>query len=181
MTQYALPGGSQLPIDVILTSNYSDQDGNMGAPDTMAGVLLVRGMNKHSNGVPSGTDNPAVINDNVHIKSPPTTGDHIIVCRLDSNSSDLRPLGAPPAGVTTGFILRTRLRKDLASGGVVNALIELRQNYISEGSLGVLICQITQSDVTPVFTTFTHTLTADEVNTITNYSQLYLRVVGSSV
>lgn len=163
MTQWAIASPT-----AIFNQGYTNQDG-------AATAGLMNAIDKLSGNV-----SPApFINDNSHIKCPNTIGDHVVVGKLVTAS--IYDLNAPPLSVTTGFIVTARFRKDLASGGMVNAVVELRQDYINESTLGILICQIQQTDVTPTFTAFTHTLTSGEIALITNYANLFVRIVGSSL
>lgn len=176
MTQYAVLSGGLFDgsLDGLkVNQGYVDQDGVGGAPGTIAGCNLVLRTDKLDGNVTPTLE----LNDNSHIKSPPDIGNHVLACRLDTQT--IYPLGDPLT--TSGFILTIRMRKDLASGGQVNALIELRQDYVDEESQGTFICQIQQTDLTPTLTTYTHTLTAPEVGLITNYSNLYLRFVDTSL
>lgn len=180
MTQWAVALPVLNPITaqydgLELNQNYADQDGLIGIPEALSSLEMMHWVDKLNGNV-----TPSVfINDNSHIKSPSNSGDHILVCKLSTQT--IYPLAAPPSGTTTGFILSLRMRKDLSTGGQVNGLIELRQDYLNESTQGTLICQIQQADVTPTFTDFTHTLTSDEIALITDYGNLYVRVVGSSL
>lgn len=172
MSQFALPGGDTIPA-LKTSTDWADQDGMVGVPLQLSGWEMVRTMDDH--------DGTAAlkIDDNSHVKCPNVQGQHVLVTLLDSNASLAFPLGSP--GTTSGFTFRVRMRKDLGSGGNVDALVELRNNYVDEGNLGALICQIQQLNIDSTFTTYEHTLTAGEVNTITNYNGIFLRIVATSL
>ena len=178
MTQYATLNGGLFDgtrNGLKLNQGYTNQNGVGGQPGTTAGVDLVfLGTDKL---VGTGFPITLQLNDNAQIKSPTTSGNHVLVCRLDSQT--IYSLLPPPTNAN--HILNLRMRKDLASGGQVDALVEMRQDYVSESNLGVLICQIAQANITPAFTDYTHTLSAGEVALITNYANLYLRIVGTSL
>jgi len=80
---------------------------------------------------------------------------------------------------SSGHTIRARMGTDVASGGnQINATVELRQGYVAETSQGTLICTLTQNNISAgSFTTYTANLSSGEADSITNYADLYLRVV----
>jgi|OpeIllAssembly_1097287.scaffolds.fasta_scaffold00157_8 hypothetical protein len=80
---------------------------------------------------------------------------------------------------SSGHTIRARMGTDVASGGnQINATVELRQGYVSEGSQGTLIATLTQNNISQgSFTDYSLGLTTTEADSITNYADLFLRVV----
>jgi hypothetical protein len=68
-----------------------------------------------------------------------------------------------------------RLRKDVAAGAQINAVVELRQGA------GLLIKQWTHNDLSNVWTTFNQTLLAGEADLITDYTDLRLKITMTQV
>jgi len=79
----------------------------------------------------------------------------------------------------TGHVLRVRMGTDVASGGnQIDATVELREGYVSETSQGTLICTLSQSNINQgSFADYSANLSAGEANSITDYTDLYVRVV----
>ena len=80
--------------------------------------------------------------------------------------------------LSTGHVVRYRARKDPSAGSQIDLTVELRQGYVSEGSPGTLIATDSQVDLPTGFTTFSFTLTGGEADSITDYTDLYLRFVA---
>ncbi len=76
---------------------------------------------------------------------------------------------------------RYRYQKDAASGSQIDLTVELRQGYVNEGTQGTLIKAVSVTDIGSSWTTGTTTLSAGEANSITDYTDLYLRFVGNQV
>ena len=79
-------------------------------------------------------------------------------------------------GVSTGHILRARWAKTDAAGANYDFHCQLRQNYVSEASLGTLIATVSlinKADTTLVTTSYT--LSAGEADSITDYTELSAR------
>lgn len=77
-------------------------------------------------------------------------------------------------------ILRYRYGKDLAGGDVINITIQLRQGYVNEGAPGTLIATIaTLLDVPNGFNAGSYTLSGAEADAITDYTNLYVRIIGN--
>lgn len=83
---------------------------------------------------------------------------------------------------STGHIVRYRYGKDATGGAQIDLTVQLRENYISEGSPGTLIATVgTLTDIPVVWNASSYTLIAAEADAIINYASLYLRFVGNSV
>lgn len=82
---------------------------------------------------------------------------------------------------STGHIVRYRYGKDVAAGAQIDIVVQLRQGYVSEASLGTLIASATHTNVGlfPIAGTFT--LSGAEADAITNYADLYLRITANQV
>lgn len=82
---------------------------------------------------------------------------------------------------STGHILRYVYGKDSAGGATINQVVELRQGYVNESSQGTLIASATHNNVGafPILTTLT--LSGAEADAITDYSNLYVRIVGTQI
>lgn len=81
-------------------------------------------------------------------------------------------------GTSAGHIIRGRIGKDVSGGAQVDILIQLREGYTNEGAPGTLIAETDNTDVADGFTDFTYTLSAPEADSITDYSDLFLRIVA---
>ncbi|HYE78030.1 MAG TPA: hypothetical protein VEI97_08595, partial [bacterium] len=117
-----------------------------------------------------GTIDETVASDADFIRSGTDPANAVYVTKL-SNVTD--PVSS------TGHILRVRAGTDVSSGGnQIDLTAQLRQGYVSEGTLGTLIATLTQTNVTAGgFTTYSHTLSGAEADAITDYTSLYLRVL----
>jgi hypothetical protein len=116
-----------------------------------------------------------VQNDADYIQSDLNPADQVFVFKL---STVVDP------GVNTGHIFRVTGGKDQAGGRIINVLLELRQAYVSEASPGTLIGSQLFSDIpvaTPPFPPFEAEIEPAAVANITDYSDLYIRVVASTV
>ena len=80
-----------------------------------------------------------------------------------------------------GHILRYRYQNSASGGLNINLLIQLRQGYVSEASLGTLIAETTILSIPTSFTSGSITLSAAEADAITNYGSLFLRLVATQV
>ena len=82
---------------------------------------------------------------------------------------------------STGHVVRYRYAKDSAGGSQINLTVQLRQDYVSEGALGTQIATWSHTNISEAFTTVAQTLSGTEADTITDYANLYLRVVATQV
>ncbi len=88
---------------------------------------------------------------------------------------------ADPA-ISTDHIVSMRYGKDTTSGDTISLVAELRQGYSNEGSQGTLIATaLNNTDISSGWTQVDYTLTSIEADSITDYSSLYLRLVGNQV
>jgi len=110
----------------------------------------------------------AIADDADYVRSPSAPTSDVYVTKLSAVTDPL---------VATGHVLRTRYAKDVASGATINVVVQLRQGYTNEGAQGTLIATRTFSDVSATFAQDSYSLTADEANAITDYSDLYVRMV----
>lgn len=83
---------------------------------------------------------------------------------------------------STGHIARYRYKKDAAGGAQIDLTVELRQGYTNEGSQGTLIKTLgTHTNISDTITAAAVTLSGAEADSITDYSDLYLRFVANQV
>lgn len=83
---------------------------------------------------------------------------------------------------STGHIIRYRYRKDADVGDRIDLIVQLRQTYVSEVSQGTLITTITHADISGTgWIDGVINLTGAEADTITDYTNLYLRFVSNKV
>ena len=78
-------------------------------------------------------------------------------------------------------VVRYRYRKDLSGGSQIDLTVQLRQGYVSESNLGLLIAQQVHSNIPAAITDGEFTLTAAEADAISNYTNLFLRFVANQV
>lgn len=108
----------------------------------------------------------------------------------DYAESDLAPASSPVAfGLSnvedpqssSSHIMRWRRGKDAAGGAQIDLTVELRQGYTGEATLGTLINSFSDTNIPDSFTTQSDTLTAGEADSITDYTDLQLRMVANQV
>jgi hypothetical protein len=80
---------------------------------------------------------------------------------------------------SSGHILRIAYGKDTTGGDQIDIVVELRQGYTNEGAQGTLINTKTFTDVASGFTLDADTLSGAEADAITDYANLYVRIVGN--
>lgn len=114
----------------------------------------------------------SVADDGDFVKSPLTPANAVFVTKL---SSVVDPLSS------IGHTVRYRIGKDVASGDRLDQTIELRQGYVNEGSLGTLIHQAIHVDVGVFPIALNFTLTGPEADSITDYAQLFVRMISNKV
>lgn len=95
--------------------------------------------------------------------------DDVYVCALSTLTDPVS---------SSNHVVRYRYGKDAAGGNTIDLTVELRQGYVNEGSPGTLIKQWVHSDISDTLTTAQQTLSAGEADSITDYTDLYLRFVG---
>lgn len=91
----------------------------------------------------------------------------------------LTSLGDPVSSVN--HFVRYRYGKDAVGGAQVDQTVQLRQGYVNEGSPGTLIAQWVHVDVAVFPVAAAQTLSGGEADSITDYSDLYLRMVANQV
>lgn len=116
-------------------------------------------------------------------ESSPADADYIQTQLVPTNDVYVTKLtSADDPGVSTGHTVRVRRSKSAAAGAQIDLTIQLRQGYVSEGSLGTLIAAVaTLTNISETWTDTAYTLSGAEADAITNYSDLYLRFVGNQV
>lgn len=82
---------------------------------------------------------------------------------------------------STGHIVRWRHRKSAAAGAQIDLTVQLRQGYTNEGSPGTLIVGVTRTNISDSITADSITLSGGEADSITDYTDLYLRFVANQV
>lgn len=98
----------------------------------------------------------------------------IYVARLTTSIED--PLSS------ANHIIRYTYRKNTSGQAQINLTAEIRQDYVSEASLGTLIWTTNHTNIlSSVQSTAAVTLTAAEADSITAYSSLYLRLISNQV
>jgi hypothetical protein len=116
------------------------------------------------------TIDETVASDADYIRSTTDPANGVYVTKLTSVTDPLS---------STGHTLRARMGTDVASGGnQIDATVQLRQGYVNESTLGTLIATLTQTNIVAgSFTTYSYTLSGAEADAITDYTNLYLRVI----
>jgi hypothetical protein len=109
-----------------------------------------------------------VIDDSDYISSPTAPADAVSVFRLSDLADPLSP---------TDHLLRYRYSSSDVGGAQVDLTVQVRQGYTSEAAQGVLVAERTHADISDEVTYEQGTLTADEADLITNYADLFLRLV----
>lgn len=110
----------------------------------------------------------AAPNDADFVQSPADPVNAVYVTKLQSLTDPVS---------STGHILRWRRGKTPATGGnQIDCLVELRQAYVSEASLGTLITSKTVANIPAAFTDDSITLSGAEADSITDYTNLYVRI-----
>lgn len=112
-------------------------------------------------------------NDTDYVKSEDLTGagnTSVLVLNLGSVTDP---------GSSTGHVLRVRARKQ--GTAQMDMTVELREAYVNEAGQGTLIATLTQSNLSTAFADFNITLTGPEADSITDYSDLQLRMFGTYV
>lgn len=110
--------------------------------------------------------------DGDYIQSPLNPSSDVYVARLSD--------GQDPA-LSTDHNLRVRYAKSAAGGAQIDVTVELREGYVNEGSQGSLIKQRVYSDVSDSFVTDEYGLSAGEADSITDYTDLFMRFVSNQV
>jgi hypothetical protein len=80
---------------------------------------------------------------------------------------------------STGHIVRWRQAKSAAGGDQIDLTVQLRQGYTNEGAQGTLIAQKANTNIADGFAADSFTLSGAEADSITDYTDLYLRFVAN--
>jgi hypothetical protein len=80
---------------------------------------------------------------------------------------------------SSGHVVRYRYGKDVTGGDQIDITVQLRQGYVNEGTPGTLIAAATHTNVSSGWTAGSITLSGAEADSITDYTDLYLRFVGN--
>ena len=81
---------------------------------------------------------------------------------------------------STGHVVRVRMAKSAAGGEQIDVVVQLRQGYVNEGSPGTLIATVANlTNISETWTTTTYNLSGGEADAITNYADLFLRIVSN--
>ena len=82
---------------------------------------------------------------------------------------------------SAGHIFRNRYAKSAAGGAQIDATFQLRQGYVSEVTQGTLIVSRPFTNISETWTTDAYTLAGAEADAITNYSDLFDRILMNQV
>lgn len=82
---------------------------------------------------------------------------------------------------SSGHTVRYRYQKDASGGAQIDIDVELREGYVSEGTPGTLIASQSHTDISNGWTDGSFTLSSGEADSITDYSDLFLRIVADQV
>ena len=83
-------------------------------------------------------------------------------------------------GVGTAHVLSYHYGKELIDGSGINLTVQIRQDYVNEGSQGTLIAEWVHSDIGTVINA-DGTLSAAQAGSITDYTSLFIRFVADTV
>lgn len=106
------------------------------------------------------------------IQSPLSPSSAVYVVKL---SSVVNP------NTTSGHILRFSYSASENNQQTIQLTVQLRQGYVNESNQGTLIAQRVVTSNSTSFVTDVYTLSSSEAGAITNYGDLYLRMVASAV
>ena len=121
-----------------------------------------------------------------------------IYLTIDETTADdadfIRSVSAPAAAVyvtkygtmedplsSTDHVFRNRYAKDTSGGSQIDAVFQLRQNYVNEGAQGLLIASRSFTSISETFTTDVYPLSATEADMISDYTALFLRAIFTQV
>ena len=107
-----------------------------------------------------------------YIKTPLAPSSAVYVTKLSTVED---PVG------NVNHIIRYAYQKDATGGAQIDLTVQLRQAYVSEASLGTLIHSEVHTNIPNGWTAGTFTLSAGEADTITDYTSLYIRLIGNQV
>lgn len=113
--------------------------------------------------------NEDIPSDSDYIQSEFAPSNSPVVVKLES-------LSDPQS--SSGHVLSYRLEKYPTGGETTSITIQLRQGYVNEGSLGTLIAEWVDNDLSDAMATIERTLTGPQADLITNYPDLYIRMIA---
>lgn len=106
-------------------------------------------------------------------------------------TSEANPSSSPyVCGLTTsledpvsssGHVMRWRRQKSASGGADINLTVQLRQGYVSEGTPGTQITSQSDAAIPATWTDTSYTLSGAEADSITNYTDLFIRIVATQV
>lgn len=115
----------------------------------------------------------SVASDTDYIRSPVAPTSDVYVTRLSDMEDPVS---------SSNHVVRWRWGKDAAGGATINGTVQLRQDYVNEGSPGTLIATCANAEVVPdSFTDDSYTLSGAEADAITNYTTLFIRILANQV
>ena len=82
---------------------------------------------------------------------------------------------------SANHVVRYAYGKSTAGGDQIDIVVQLRQGYTNEGAMGTLIAAQTHTDVAVAWVAGTFTLSGAEADSITDYTDLYIRITGNKV
>ena len=157
---YSSPFVSGGPPVTILNQGFTDQDGTLDFTLWWQAIWDKNGQ---------------FLNDDDYIKSDANFTTRILVTRLAADNGTVagRPLNPL---TTSNCILKVRTRRSIPTDPANYSWTrQLRQDYVDESNQGLLIATLDTGILTDVYTLYTYTLTTDEVNSITNWPNIYFR------
>lgn len=115
--------------------------------------------------------------------------DEVEASDIDYVESDAAPADSPVVFklstvedpvIHTGHVLRVRVQKNADVGSEIDATVQLLEGYVSEQEIGTVIKEESAlfEDVAFGFATVEVELTPEEAALITDYSDLYVRIVA---
>ena len=115
-------------------------------------------------------------------ETSPSDADYIKSALAPANAPYVTKLSAiEDPQSSSGHIVRYRYAKNAAGGAQIDLTVQLRQGYVNEGTPGTLIKEWAHTNISETFATQQQTLSAGEADSITDYSDLYLRFVANQV
>lgn len=114
-----------------------------------------------------------VADDADFVRSPLAPASEVYVTKLSAVTDPV---------VHGGHVMRYRYSKDSPGGAQVDLTVQLRQDYVNEGNLGTLIKEWVHANIPDAWTASgDQTLSEGEAATISDYSNLYLRIIANQV
>lgn len=156
MPQYALPSE-----DTNNPGSYTTDSG--GSTNLYQRIDEGFGSGRGSGSGPDDTD---------YIQSPSAPSSAVYVTKYSTLED--------PAS-SSGHIFRNRYSKSASGGAQIDMVFQLREGYTNEGSPGTLIVQRSFTNISNTPTTDAYTLSGGEADSITDYANLYLRVITNQV